>query len=81
MSDYHDPIPAPTVTSDDLTRAAVAGAAVLPDGWARVILDTDGATGAILVICGWTTDGTFHQYATTERIVDVLCRAYAEAAP
>lgn len=46
-----------------------------PEGWSSVILGTDTETDAVVVLAGWTADGTFVQYAPTEAIVTVCVEA------
>lgn len=58
------------------------GYPTVPDGWASVVMgvDTDApADSPPVVLCGWTDDGYFHQYAPTEAIVTVCVEALQEA--
>lgn len=63
--------PRPTMGEDE------DGYPTLPDGWASVVtgVDTEAEGSPIVVLCGWTTAGTFVQYASTEQIVTVCTQA------
>lgn len=60
-----EPRPAP-VTDDE-------GLLTNPEGWTMVLIAADRET----VVAGWAADGTFHQWETTETIVQQLVDALA----
>lgn len=61
------PLPRPAAV-----RAA-DGTLTNPDGWSMVLIGPDGET----TVAAWDDDGTFHQWETTETIVQQLVNALA----
>lgn len=66
MTDFHDPTPAPEMTLADASKGP-------PEGWGAVIAAPhDEDPEKAFVMCGWTLDGEFHQYVSTERIASAF---------
>lgn len=71
MADYHDPVPRPELL---LGPDGILTESSVPDGWTKIVVGhpSEDPTAPVIVLCGWSEDGEFHQYAETETIVLAL---------